>query len=74
MAANRFFSPVVRIQGERGHHLITAGPYRFLRHPGYVGTIIGSGIFLVPHDMAQRVGSAQTLLLVWVVGAALSLA
>src|SRR3954452_10227657 len=42
MAANRYFSPVVRIQGERGHHLITAGPYRLLRHPGYVGTILGS--------------------------------
>ena len=27
MAANRFFSPVVRIQAERGHHLVTAGPY-----------------------------------------------
>src|SRR3954452_658601 len=37
MAANRFFSPVVRIQAERGHHLITAGPYRVLRHPGYTG-------------------------------------
>ena len=42
MAANQFFSPVVRIQQERGHHLITAGPYRLLRHPGYVGTILGS--------------------------------
>ena len=27
MAANRFFSPVVRIQSERGHRLVTAGPY-----------------------------------------------
>jgi protein-S-isoprenylcysteine O-methyltransferase Ste14 len=34
---NRFFSPVVRIQTERGHHLITGGPYRFIRHPGYLG-------------------------------------
>lgn len=42
MAANRFFSPVVRIQAERGHHLITAGPYRYLRHPGYTGFILAS--------------------------------
>lgn len=37
MQANPFFSPVVRIQTERGHHLITSGPYRFVRHPGYLG-------------------------------------
>lgn len=39
-----------------------------------VGTIIGSGIFLVPHDVAQRIGSVEALLAVWVVGGALSLA
>src|SRR5436190_5990543 len=37
LTQNRFFSPVVRIQTERGHHLITGGPYRFIRHPGYLG-------------------------------------
>jgi protein-S-isoprenylcysteine O-methyltransferase Ste14 len=26
MAVNRFFSPVVRIQTDRGHHLVTSGP------------------------------------------------
>lgn len=41
MAANRFFSPVVRIQAERGHHVITAGPYRWMRHPGYAGMLVG---------------------------------
>ncbi len=38
-----------------------------------VGTIIGSGIFLVPHDVAQQVSSARDLMLVWIVGGILSL-
>jgi protein-S-isoprenylcysteine O-methyltransferase Ste14 len=40
MAVNRFFSKIVRIQHERGHHVIDKGPYRYVRHPGYVGAII----------------------------------
>ena len=36
---NRFFSPVVRIQSERGHHLVTGGPYAHIRHPGYCAGI-----------------------------------
>ena len=37
MWTNRFFSSVVRIQADRGHYVIQDGPYRFVRHPGYVG-------------------------------------
>ncbi len=37
--SNRFFSAVVRIQKERGHTVVAAGPYRCVRHPGYAGTI-----------------------------------
>jgi protein-S-isoprenylcysteine O-methyltransferase Ste14 len=36
---NRFFSSVVRIQAERGHHVISSGPYAYVRHPGYAGAI-----------------------------------
>lgn len=38
---NRFFSSHVRIQSDRGHHVIQEGPYRFVRHPGYLGGIMG---------------------------------
>jgi protein-S-isoprenylcysteine O-methyltransferase Ste14 len=41
MIANRFFSSVVRIQMERGHHVVTTGPYRYVRHPGYAGGVAG---------------------------------
>ena len=34
---NNFFSSVVRIQTDRGHTVCKDGPYRFVRHPGYVG-------------------------------------
>lgn len=37
---NRFFSPVVRIQSERGHHLVTGGPYAWMRHPGYFASLM----------------------------------
>src|SRR6476661_9861346 len=38
-----------------------------------VGTVIGSGIFLVPTRMIQRVGSVEMVFVVWVVGGLLSL-
>jgi protein-S-isoprenylcysteine O-methyltransferase Ste14 len=40
MWTNQFFSSRVRIQTDRGHYVITTGPYRFVRHPGYTGAII----------------------------------
>ncbi len=57
MIANPFFSPVVRLQTERGHTVIADGPYRFVRHPGYLAMLIsvpasalaiGSWIGLIP--------------------------
>lgn len=40
MRENRFFSSHVRIQAERGHAVVRAGPYAHLRHPGYAGSIL----------------------------------
>lgn len=40
MAVNRHFEVTVRIQDDRDHHVITAGPYRYVRHPGYSGVIV----------------------------------
>ncbi|MBI5080111.1 MAG: isoprenylcysteine carboxylmethyltransferase family protein, partial [Chloroflexi bacterium] len=40
MTSNKFCSTVVRIQTDRGHHVATAGPYHYVRHPGYVGFIL----------------------------------
>jgi protein-S-isoprenylcysteine O-methyltransferase Ste14 len=42
MNVNPFFSTTVNIQEERGHHTITAGPYQYVRHPGYAGAIIST--------------------------------
>lgn len=40
MVANRFFSAVVRIQSDRGHRVVTGGPYRWVRHPAYAGGVV----------------------------------
>jgi len=40
MIANAYFSTAVRIQSDRGHTVCDTGPYRFVRHPGYVGVVV----------------------------------
>ncbi|PKR89235.1 isoprenylcysteine carboxylmethyltransferase family protein [Pleomorphomonas diazotrophica] len=61
-AVNPFFEPGVRIQSERHHRVIDGGPYRFVRHPGYVAAIalffgmalaLGSVIALLPAALAS---------------------
>jgi protein-S-isoprenylcysteine O-methyltransferase Ste14 len=49
MRVNRFFSSAVRIQRERGHRVISDGPYSFVRHPGYATALVAvltSGVAL----------------------------
>jgi protein-S-isoprenylcysteine O-methyltransferase Ste14 len=40
MISNKYFEPTVRIQKERGHKVISIGPYRIIRHPGYLAGIL----------------------------------
>lgn len=40
MMSNPFFATTVRIQSERGQMVIDGGPYRFVRHPGYAGSVL----------------------------------
>jgi len=49
LIANRFFSGMVRIQSDRGQHVVTGGPYRWVRHPGYAGALLSylAGPFLL---------------------------
>jgi protein-S-isoprenylcysteine O-methyltransferase Ste14 len=49
MHVNRFFSSVVRIQTDRGQHVVSTGPYAVIRHPGYLAGIVvmlASGVAL----------------------------
>jgi len=70
-AENRFFSSVVRIQTDRGHAVCDSGPYRFVRHPGYAGSILalfgivlalGSVWTLVPAVVASIIAVIRTVL------------
>jgi protein-S-isoprenylcysteine O-methyltransferase Ste14 len=64
---NPFFSSAVRIQSERGQRVVTNGPYRWIRHPGYAGAIplfVASGLVLCSW-LATALGAAGALWLIY---------
>jgi len=71
MASNRFFYGVLRIAKDRGHTVATSGPYRYVRHPGYVGAIafdlatpliLGSPWALIPAGLTTCIIILRTVL------------
>ena len=68
---NPFFSSVARIQADRGQSVCREGPYRFLRHPGYLGgllfglatpLVLGSFWALIPQALAAVLLIIRTFL------------
>jgi protein-S-isoprenylcysteine O-methyltransferase Ste14 len=56
MRENAFLSDVVRIQEDRGHTVCTTGPYKYVRHPMYVG------VFLIMLCFPLSLGSLYTFI------------
>lgn len=52
MRENTYLSQVVKIDEARGHHVITTGPYAFVRHPMYIIVIIL--LFAIPMALGSR--------------------
>lgn len=52
MRENTYLSQVVKIDEKRDHHVITTGPYAFVRHPMY--TIVMVLLFAVPIALGSR--------------------
>ena len=42
MVENEHFEQFVRIQTDRPHRVVTTGPYKIVRHPGYAGAVLGA--------------------------------
>jgi len=67
LLVNPYAETSVRIQTERGHQVVTSGPYRFVRHPMYVCLILDHpAIALILGSMwALALSGVLAILMVW---------
>ena len=65
MKENSFLSRIVEIQPQRGHHVISTGPYSIVRHPMYVG--VNTLFFCIPIALGSLYSLIPGILLTIVV-------
>jgi protein-S-isoprenylcysteine O-methyltransferase Ste14 len=67
MAVNRYAETTVRIQTDRGHTVVDRGPYRFVRHPMYVGAMVMyvATALILGSFWALAVAGVIVLLFIW---------
>jgi protein-S-isoprenylcysteine O-methyltransferase Ste14 len=67
MVVNPFAEKTVRIQTDRGHRVVTSGPYRWVRHPMYAGiTLLFVSTALVWGSVwALRLDAVMAVLIIW---------
>ena len=67
VVVNPFAEKSVRIQTDRGHRVITSGPYRYVRHPMYVGLILmfPSTALIWGSVWSLRLAASMAVLLIW---------
>jgi protein-S-isoprenylcysteine O-methyltransferase Ste14 len=61
MIVNRHAETGVRIQNDRGHEVVSSGPYRFVRHPFYIAIIVSQLVY--PLAVGSLVAYAPALLI-----------
>ncbi len=65
LRVNRFAAPVARVQTERGHRVVSTGPYAFVRHPMYSSMLLyGLGVPLLLGALSGLIVSALMIALV----------
>jgi len=71
MRENTYLSRIVEIQQDKGHKVIITGPYRYVRHPMYVGVVVlslciplllGSLLTLIPGSLLAALIVVRTYL------------
>ena len=65
MLHNPFFEGTIRIQNDRMHKVIKSGPYKIVRHPGYIGMLLGS--FPLPFAFGSALSFIPVFIMVIIV-------
>ena len=62
---NKYFSKLVRLQTERGHKVVTSGPYRIARHLGYLGwSVMSIGTSLILDSLWAFIPGILSIILI----------